>query len=37
MSGYSFGKTVKGTLETVRPKVEQALKEQGFGNGPQNK
>ncbi len=31
MSGYSFGKTVKGTLETVRPKVEQALKEQGFG------
>ncbi len=31
MGGYGFGKTVKGTLETVRPKVEQALKEQGFG------
>jgi uncharacterized protein (DUF302 family) len=31
MSRYGFGKTVKGTLETVRPKVEQALKEQGFG------
>lgn len=31
MSGYSFGKTVKGTLETVRPKVEEALKQQGFG------
>jgi uncharacterized protein (DUF302 family) len=31
MSGYGFGKTVKGTMETVRPKVEEALKEQGFG------
>jgi uncharacterized protein (DUF302 family) len=31
MGGYAFGKTVKGTVETVRPKVEQALKEQGFG------
>jgi uncharacterized protein (DUF302 family) len=31
MSGYGFGKTLKGTLETIRPKVEDALKQQGFG------
>jgi uncharacterized protein (DUF302 family) len=31
MGGYGFGKTVQGTLETVRPRVEEALKEQGFG------
>ncbi len=29
MSGYGFGKTVSGTLETVRPKVKEALKENG--------
>lgn len=28
---YGFGKTVAGSVATVRPRVEEALKSQGFG------